>query len=182
MSPVCVASPPLFGKVCRRSVLLLWFMPAPQLVLSRQRWNSLSPLLMDRKLSAGFQSTGIFMAPSQMGCDKVDRPVSVDSWAESQMSHRTLSEAFSACYNEIRAFSNEPRWSVESIKALSPVDLCFLLPLLQGMFIISTFLHSMHSCCEYSVIIPYFFFPLDTRSLSQGHWEAIFFNNFTALT
>lgn len=44
-----------------------WFMPEPELILSRLRWNSLSPLLMDRKLSAGFQSTGIFMAPSANG-------------------------------------------------------------------------------------------------------------------
>lgn len=60
-----------------------------------------------------------------MGCDKVDRPVSADSWAESQMSHHTLSEAFSGCYNEIRAFQMSlggvlnplklfPRWFVLS--------------------------------------------------------------------
>lgn len=147
MSPVCVASPPLFGKVRRRSVLLLWFMPALQLVLSRQRWNSLSPLLMDRKLSAGFQSTGIFMAPSQMGCDKVDRPVSVDSWAESQMSHRTLSEAFSACYNEIRAFQTSLGGVLNPLKLFPPLICAFCCLYYRGCSSLA------HSCTPCTVVV-----------------------------
>lgn len=46
-----------------------------------------------------------------MESDKDDRAVSVDSWAESQMSQHALSKGFSFSYNEIPAFKWE-QWRI----------------------------------------------------------------------